>query len=161
MIPLTKEEKKIHREQKVCYICKKGFSTDDDDNKKYYKVRDYCHYPGKYRRAAHDICNLRYKTPKEIPVVFHNGSTFDNYYTIKELTEEFEGLNVLEKTQKNILLFQYQLKKDSTMANQLHTQKSLLIALDICQDHYQVFLIIHLKDFIVISAHIVNLFLII
>ena len=33
MIPLTKEEKKIHREQKVCYICKKGFSTDDD--KKY------------------------------------------------------------------------------------------------------------------------------
>ena len=36
MIPLTKEEKKIHREQKVCYICKKGFSTDDDDNKKYY-----------------------------------------------------------------------------------------------------------------------------
>ena len=34
MKPLTKEEKKIHREQKVCYICKKGFSTDDDDNKK-------------------------------------------------------------------------------------------------------------------------------
>ena len=126
MIPLTKEEKKIHREQKVCYICKKGFSTDDDDNKKYYKVRDHCHYTGKYRGAAHDICNLRYKTPKEIPVVFHNGSTFDNDYTIKELTEEFEGLNVWEKTQKNILLFQYQLKKDSTMANQLHTQKKFI-----------------------------------
>ena len=30
MIPLTKEEKKIHNEQKVCYICKKRFSTDDD-----------------------------------------------------------------------------------------------------------------------------------
>ena len=36
MIPLTSYEKKIHRKQKVCYICKKGFSTDnDDDNKKY------------------------------------------------------------------------------------------------------------------------------
>ena len=34
MIPLTKEEKKIHREQKVCYIGKKGFSTDDDDDNK-------------------------------------------------------------------------------------------------------------------------------
>ena len=34
MIPLTKEEKKIHCAQKVCYICKKGFSTDSD-NKKY------------------------------------------------------------------------------------------------------------------------------
>ena len=29
MIPLTKGEKKIYREQKVCYICKKGFSIDD------------------------------------------------------------------------------------------------------------------------------------
>ena len=75
MMPLTKEEKEIYREQKVCYIYKKGFSTDDDDNKKYYKVRDHCHYTGKYRGAAHDICKLSYKTPKEIPVVFHNGST--------------------------------------------------------------------------------------
>ena len=30
MIPLTKEEKQVHNEQKVCYICKKIFSTDDD-----------------------------------------------------------------------------------------------------------------------------------
>ena len=74
IISLTKEEKKIHREQHVCYTCKKGF-TIDDVNKKYFKVRDHCHYTGKYRGAAHDICNLRYKTPKEIPVVFHNGST--------------------------------------------------------------------------------------
>ena len=34
MLPLTKEEKRIHRKQNVCYICNKGFSTDDDDNKK-------------------------------------------------------------------------------------------------------------------------------
>ena len=39
------------------------------------KVRDHCHYTGKYRGAAHSICNLRYKIPREIPVVFHNGST--------------------------------------------------------------------------------------
>ena len=38
--------------------------------KKNFKVKDHCHYTGKYRGAAHDICNLRYKTPKEIPVVF-------------------------------------------------------------------------------------------
>ena len=29
MIPLTNEEKKLHRKQKVCYICKKEFSTND------------------------------------------------------------------------------------------------------------------------------------
>ena len=92
MIPLTKEEKKIHLKQKVCYICKKGFNTDDN-NKKYHKVKDHCHYTGKYRGAVHDICNLRYKTLKEIPVVFHNGSTYDYdyHFIIKELAEKVKG----------------------------------------------------------------------
>ena len=61
---LTNEEKKIHCEQKVCYVCKKRFSTSDN-NKKYYKFRYHCHYTGKYTGAAHDICNLRYKTLKK------------------------------------------------------------------------------------------------
>ena len=85
MIPLTKKEKKIHCEQNVCYICKKEFSTDDD-NKKYHKVRDHCHYTGKYRGAARSIFNLRYKIPKEIPVVFHDDSTYDYHFIIKEPT---------------------------------------------------------------------------
>ena len=63
MVHLTRKEKKMHNEQKVCYICKKRFSTDDN-NKKYHKVKHHCHYIGKYRGAAHDICNLRYKIPK-------------------------------------------------------------------------------------------------
>ena len=58
---------------------------------KKYKVRDHCHFTGKYEDDAHNICNLRYKTPKEIPVVFHNGSTYDYHFIIKELAEEFEG----------------------------------------------------------------------
>ena len=56
MIPLTDEESKFYKKHKVCYICKKIFSTDDD-NKKYHKVRDH-HYTGKNRGAAHSICNL-------------------------------------------------------------------------------------------------------
>ena len=46
MIPLTKKKEKKHNKQKVCYISKNGFSTDDD-NKKYHKVRYHCHYTGK------------------------------------------------------------------------------------------------------------------
>ena len=38
--------------------------------------------------AAH---NLRYKIPKEIPVVFHNGSTYDYHFIIKQLAREFKG----------------------------------------------------------------------
>ena len=74
----------------MCYICKKIFSADDD-NRKCHKVRDHCHYTGKYRGAAHDICNLRYKTPKKITVAFDNGSTYDYYFIIKELAKEFDG----------------------------------------------------------------------
>ena len=37
------------------------------------------------------IYRLRYKTPKEIPVLFHNGSNYDYHFIIKELAEESEG----------------------------------------------------------------------
>ena len=88
MIPLTTEEKIYHNKQKICYICKKEFNNND---KKNYKAREHCHYTGKYRGAAHNICNLRYKVPKEIPIVFHNSSTYDYHFIIKELVKEFNG----------------------------------------------------------------------
>ena len=81
MIPSTKKEEENYNDQKVYYICKKEFDKSD----KKHKVRDHCHYTGKYRGAAHNICNLRYKIPKEIPIVFHNGSTNDYHFIIKEL----------------------------------------------------------------------------
>ena len=43
MIPLTDEENKSYKKQKVCQICNKEFSADDD-NEKYHKVGDHCHY---------------------------------------------------------------------------------------------------------------------
>ena len=73
----------------------KEFSTDENDKntfKLYHKVRDHCHYTGKFRGAAHSICNLRYKTPKEILVVFHNGSTYDYHFIIiNKLGKVFYG----------------------------------------------------------------------
>ena len=83
IILLTDEENKSYKKQKVCHIFKKGFSTDDD-NKKYHKVRDHCHYTRKYRKTVHSVCSLRYKTPKEILLVFHNASTYDYHFIIKE-----------------------------------------------------------------------------
>ena len=70
MIPLTKKEEENYNMQKVCYIYKKEFNTGDSD-KKHHKVKDHCHYTGKYRCAAHNICNFRYKIPKDIPIVFY------------------------------------------------------------------------------------------
>ena len=89
IITLTNEEREAHHRQKECYICKKEFSTDNDDEE-HHKVKDHCHYAGKDGGNAHNICNLSYKIPKEIPVVFHNCSTYDYHLIIKELAREFE-----------------------------------------------------------------------
>ena len=46
MIPLTDKETEFYENQKVCHICKKEFSTDNNDRnafKPYHKVRDHCH----------------------------------------------------------------------------------------------------------------------
>ena len=104
-IILTNEEKESYEKQKLCHICKKKFCYDNNEKNKfklYQKVKDHCHYTRKFRAAAHNICNLRYKIPEEIPVVFHNGSTYDYHFIIKQLVKEFKGnFDCLgEKTQK-------------------------------------------------------------
>ena len=72
------------------YTCNKEFNTDKNDGNAFkfcHEIRDYCHYSGKYRGAAHSICNLRYKIPKKIPAVFHNGSTYYYHFIIKEIAK--------------------------------------------------------------------------
>ena len=64
MIPLTDEEAEFCEEQEVCYIYKKKFCINEKEKnefKLYHKVRDHCHYTGKFRGAAHSICNLRFQ----------------------------------------------------------------------------------------------------
>ena len=51
---------------------------------------EHCHYIGGYRSAANIICNLKYSVPKEIHIVFHNGSNYDYHFIIKELAEKLE-----------------------------------------------------------------------
>ena len=64
------------RNQKVCYICNKECSAYDED-KNYYKVKNYCKFAGKYQGSCHKICRSKCRSLKEIPIIFHNGSTYD------------------------------------------------------------------------------------
>ena len=84
MLPLTKKRTKITSSTRL-YICGKRLSKLFAKEKTYPKVRDHCHFTGKYRGAAHSICNLRFNLPNEIPVAFHNRSSYDNNFIIKEL----------------------------------------------------------------------------
>ena len=117
MIPLTINEEIYYNKQNICYICKKEFNTND---KKHYNVKDHCHYTGKYRGAAHNICNLRYKIPKDFPVVFHNGSTYDYHFIMKELVKEFEGnFECLGENTEKYITFSAPLKKEIKNKNNI------------------------------------------
>ena len=109
------KKKSLMKSKKVCYICKKEFSTDN----KYREVRDYCHYTGIFRGAAYNNCNLIHKIPKEIPVVFHNGSTYDYHFIIEQLAIEFQGkFDCLGENTEKYIIFSVPIYKKLIMMKQ-------------------------------------------
>ena len=80
-------ELKQFNEATKCWICNEEFddTADEKGYRKNEKVKDHCHYTGRFRGAAHNSCNLNYKKPKFIPVVFHNLSGYDSHLFIKNL----------------------------------------------------------------------------
>ena len=145
MTPVTNEENKSHKEQKICYICIKEFSNDDD-HKKYHKFRNHCHYTGKFIGAAHNICNPRYKTPNEISIVFYNGSTYDCHFIIKQLAKEFNGqLDCLGENTEKYISFSVPVKKELDNGKTIAYKLKFIDSFRLSQPHYHVLLIIYLK----------------
>ena len=98
------------KSKKYVIYAKKNVSYDRNNK----KVRDHCHYTGKFRGAAHSECNLRYKVPKEISKVLHDGSTYDYHFIIKALAEEFEGeFECLGESTEKYITFSVPLKKEN------------------------------------------------
>ena len=103
---MTKDEENSYNKDTICHICLKEFDNDKD------KVGDYCYFTGRYRGAAHNDCNLRHKIPKNIPIIFHNGSMYDYHFLIKELAEEFNGnFECLGENMEKYITFSVPIKK--------------------------------------------------
>ena len=87
MMKLSPNELKQFNEATKCWICKGEFDDTSDEKgyRKNEKVKDHCHYTGRFRGAAHNYCNLKYKKPTLITVVFHNLSGYDSHLFIKNL----------------------------------------------------------------------------
>ena len=49
-----------------CWICDNDYVDND------VKVRDHCHFTGKFRGSAHRDCNINLILNHKIPVVFHD-----------------------------------------------------------------------------------------
>ena len=99
MEPLTKSQLKAYNCATKCHICFKPFREGNR------KVRDHCHYNGKYRGAAHTLCNLKYKIPTYITVVFHNLSGYDAHMFIKELARLGSKMGVIDKNTEDYISF--------------------------------------------------------
>ena len=101
MIFGKKEEKQFEKETR-CWICKGEFD-DKDKNKE--KVKDHCHYTGRYRGAAHNLCNLNYRKPNFTPVVFHNLSGYDSHLFIKNLGFSEGNINCIPNNEEKYISF--------------------------------------------------------
>ena len=76
-IEITDEEEKEFNKASECWICGEYLGND--------RVRDHCHYTGRYRGPAHNSCNLNYSVPNNISVFFHNLAGYDSHLFIKKL----------------------------------------------------------------------------
>ena len=112
MLPLTEEKLKLHQDSIVCYICRKQFTQKLANDENYQKVRDHCHFTGKYRGAAYSIGNLGFNVLNEVPVVFPNKSNYDYYFIIKKLANMYKGqFECLGEKQKKYTTFSFSREK--------------------------------------------------
>ena len=110
MTPLTPKEMDRYKRLERCHICFKPFKEDNP------KLRDHCHYTGRYRGPAHMKCNLQYKIPSYIPIVFHNLLGYDAHLFIKELAASSTGgakmMDVIAKNKKDYISFSIKVEVD-------------------------------------------------
>ena len=70
-----------------------------------FKVRDHCHFTGKYRGAAHNSCNLQCRKPMIVPEIFHNLQGYDSHLFIKQLAKVKGGFICIPSTEEKYLSF--------------------------------------------------------
>ena len=94
--------KKLHESQNECYSCGETFNDKNADHR---KVRDHCHYTGKYRGAFHSKCNLRLNRTRTIPVFFHNLTGYDCHLFVKRLADSQGNVDCIPRNEEKYITF--------------------------------------------------------
>ena len=81
---MTEEDERNFRKVKRCHICQKEFQKGD---------HDHDHVTGKFRGAAHEVCNLNYYPKRFFPVIIHNLRNYDSHFLIRSAFEISKALN--------------------------------------------------------------------
>ena len=93
------EEERFNKETK-CWICNGELKNDKD-----VKVRDHCYFTGRYRGAAHNTCNLKYRKPDFTPITFHNLGGYDSHLFIKELGFSEGNIDCIPNNEEKYISF--------------------------------------------------------
>ena len=107
---MTMHDKLVYDNSTLCHICNEELGND--------RVRDHCHLSGKFRGAAHEVCNLKYKIPKFFPVVFHNLSGYDSHIFIKTLGKSEGDISCIPNNEENYISFTKQFIVDKFVNNE-------------------------------------------
>ena len=100
---ITEEEELQFRNATHCWICGNISNIND-------RVRDHCHYTGKYRGAACNKCNLQYKKPDYISVFFHNLQNYDSHLFIKHLGVTEGAIDCIPNNEQKYISFSKTIK---------------------------------------------------
>ena len=100
---ITKEEEEEFKQASDCWICKKKLNIQD-------RVRDHCHFTGRYRGAAHNRCNLKYNKPNNISVFFHNLTGYDSHLFIKKLGVTEGNIDCIPNNEEKYISFSKTIK---------------------------------------------------
>ena len=80
-----------------CHICNQDLGLN--------KVRDHCHLTGKYVGAAHQNCNLQFKTTYSIPLLIHNLKNYDSHFIIRNVPKYFKNCQIIPRNSEQYLAF--------------------------------------------------------
>ena len=100
---ITEEEQEQFNQASNCWICEKLLNLQD-------RVRDHCHFTGRYRGAACNICNLKYRKPNNISVFFHNLTGYDSHLFIKKLNTTMGAIDCIPNNEENYISFSKEIK---------------------------------------------------
>ena len=97
---MTTKDEENYQNSNDCWICNEKIIKD--------KVRDHCHIKGNYRVPAQGQCNLKLKTSRKLPIIFHNLESYDSHLIFRKLNIFKDiDIQVIPKSSENIwvLLF--------------------------------------------------------
>ena len=100
MKPLTLEQQNKIKQTNICELCDKPFENECD------KRIDHDHLTGEFRSVLHNECNLKFRVPNKIPIIFHNLTGYDEHFIIKGLKDNvMKNISIIPQSSEKYKAF--------------------------------------------------------